>query len=62
MFCRVTNFSQADEAGYFDLVPSDAGGGTNALLLRPPDAIAPAFGPDSFEAQSPIWQKKLLFC
>jgi 2-phospho-L-lactate guanylyltransferase len=32
------------------IVPSDAGGGTNALLLRPPDAIAPAFGPDSFEA------------
>jgi len=32
------------------IVPSDAGGGTNALLLRPPDAIAPAFGPGSFEA------------
>lgn len=32
------------------IVPSDAGGGTNALLLRPPDAIAPAFGTDSFEA------------
>jgi 2-phospho-L-lactate guanylyltransferase len=32
------------------IVPSDAGGGTNALLLRPPDAIGPAFGPDSFEA------------
>jgi 2-phospho-L-lactate guanylyltransferase len=31
-------------------VPSDAGGGTNALLLRPPEAIAPAFGPGSFEA------------
>jgi 2-phospho-L-lactate guanylyltransferase len=31
-------------------VSSDAGGGTNALLLRPPDAIAPAFGPGSFEA------------
>ena len=32
------------------IVPSDAGGGTNALLLHPPEAIAPAFGPDSFEA------------
>jgi 2-phospho-L-lactate guanylyltransferase len=32
------------------IVPSDAGGGTNALLLRPPDAITPAFGPGSFEA------------
>jgi 2-phospho-L-lactate guanylyltransferase len=32
------------------IVPSDAGGGTNALLLRPPDAVAPAFGPGSFEA------------
>jgi 2-phospho-L-lactate guanylyltransferase len=32
------------------IAPSDAGGGTNALLLCPPDAIVPAFGPDSFEA------------
>jgi 2-phospho-L-lactate guanylyltransferase len=32
------------------IVPSDAGGGTNALLLRPPDVIAPAFGSASFEA------------
>lgn len=32
------------------IVPSDAGGGTNALWLRPPRAIAPAFGPGSFEA------------
>ncbi len=32
------------------VAPSDAGGGTNALLLRPPDVIAPAFGPGSFEA------------
>jgi len=32
------------------IAPSDARSGTNALLLRPPDTIAPAFGPDSFEA------------
>ncbi|MCC7099474.1 MAG: 2-phospho-L-lactate guanylyltransferase [Rubrivivax sp.] len=30
------------------LVPSHDHGGTNALLLDPPDAMAPAFGPDSF--------------
>lgn len=31
------------------IVPSDARSGTNALLLHPPDVIAPAFGSDSFE-------------
>jgi 2-phospho-L-lactate guanylyltransferase len=29
------------------IAPSREGGGTNALLLRPPDVIAPAFGPPS---------------
>jgi len=32
------------------IAPSDARSGTNALLLRPPDVIEPAFGVDSFEA------------
>ena len=31
------------------IVPDRHGTGTNALLLRPPDAIAPAFGPGSRE-------------
>lgn len=31
------------------IVPDRAGTGTNALLLRPPDAFAPSFGPDSLE-------------
>jgi 2-phospho-L-lactate/phosphoenolpyruvate guanylyltransferase len=29
------------------IVPDRHGNGTNGLLLRPPDAIAPSFGPDS---------------
>jgi 2-phospho-L-lactate guanylyltransferase len=40
-------------AGGGDLVaiaPSDARNGTNALLLHPPDVIAPRFGNDSLEA------------
>jgi 2-phospho-L-lactate/phosphoenolpyruvate guanylyltransferase len=31
------------------IVSDRHGSGTNALLLTPPDAIEPAFGPDSFE-------------
>lgn len=30
------------------IVPDRHGSGTNALLLSPPDAVAPAFGPGSF--------------
>jgi len=30
------------------IVPSSDGTGTNALLLTPPDALPPRFGPDSF--------------
>jgi 2-phospho-L-lactate guanylyltransferase len=39
--------SSADKAQAI-LVPSQDGGGTNALLLSPPDILQPAFGPDSF--------------
>jgi 2-phospho-L-lactate guanylyltransferase len=31
------------------IVPDRAGTGTNALLIRPPDAFAPSFGPRSLE-------------
>ena len=33
--------------GRVTIVPDRHGSGTNALLLSPPDAIGPAFGPDS---------------
>ena len=32
------------------IAPDGARSGTNALLIRPPDALPFAFGPDSFEA------------
>ena len=32
------------------IVPADARGGTNALVLSPPDVIEPSFGAASFEA------------
>jgi 2-phospho-L-lactate guanylyltransferase len=35
------------EAPYVTIVPDRHGTGTNALVLMPPDAIEPAFGPDS---------------
>ena len=34
------------------LVPSASGTGTNAMLLRPPDALRPLLGPDSFARHS----------
>jgi 2-phospho-L-lactate guanylyltransferase len=36
------------------IVPDRHGSGTNALLLAPPDAITPAFGPGSFERHSEL--------
>lgn len=38
-----------DEATAVVVVPDRHGKGTNALLLTPPDAIAPSFGEDSLE-------------
>lgn len=34
------------------IAPAEARGGTNALLLYPPDAIEPSFGTDSLEAHA----------
>ncbi len=39
----------ASSDGQLVIVPDRHGSGTNGLLLTPPDAIAPSFGPDSFE-------------
>ena len=36
------------------IVPDRHGTGTNGLLLTPPDAIAPSFGPDSCERHSTL--------
>ena len=37
------------QEGTLAIVPDRHGTGTNALLIAPPDAIEPSFGPDSFE-------------
>jgi 2-phospho-L-lactate guanylyltransferase len=41
--------SDADRTPAVVIVPDRHGAGTNGLLLRPPDAIAPSFGADSCE-------------
>jgi len=53
--CPLLNAFELDEAleavgsGTVGVVPDRHGTGTNALLLAPPDAIVPAFGPGSCE-------------
>jgi 2-phospho-L-lactate guanylyltransferase len=44
-----TAYGALDAASVVVIVPDRHGTGTNGLLLRPPDAIAPSFGPDSCE-------------
>jgi 2-phospho-L-lactate/phosphoenolpyruvate guanylyltransferase len=44
------------------IVPDRHGTGTNALLLAPPDAIVPAFGPDSFERHRSLARAASLAC
>ena len=46
---RARRGARAHEPGRVTVVPDRHGTGTNALLLAPPDAIAPAFGPGSRE-------------
>jgi len=36
------------------IIPDRHGTGTNGLMLAPPDAILPSFGPDSFERHSEL--------
>ncbi len=53
--CPLLDESELDEAlrgmseGVVAVIPDRHGSGTNGLLLAPPDAIAPAFGPGSRE-------------
>jgi 2-phospho-L-lactate guanylyltransferase len=44
---EVDDLLATDEPGV-TIVPDRHGSGTNALLIAPPDALAPAFGPGSF--------------
>jgi 2-phospho-L-lactate guanylyltransferase len=44
-----TLLARADPPPAVTIVSDRHGSGTNALLLSPPDAIEPGFGPDSFE-------------
>jgi 2-phospho-L-lactate/phosphoenolpyruvate guanylyltransferase len=44
--------ARADAAPSVTLVPSRDGTGTNAMLLRPPGALAPELGPASLERHS----------
>ena len=45
---EITGLLQLTENYSIALTPSKEGSGTNALLMRPPGAISPAFGKSSF--------------
>lgn len=51
-----------DGAGEVVIVPDRHGTGTNGLLLRPPDAIAPSFGADSCERHRALANEAGLRC
>jgi len=59
--------SAVDERGEGDLrhvtlVPSRDGDGTNALLVSPPDAFAPSFGPGSFVRHKALASQRGIAC
>ena len=51
---------EASEGHAVVISPDGARSGTNALLIRPPDALPFAFGPDSFEAHLEAARKRTL--
>jgi 2-phospho-L-lactate/phosphoenolpyruvate guanylyltransferase len=46
------------EAGHVGVIPDRHGTGTNGLILAPPDAIGPAFGPGSRDRHLELAQKR----
>ena len=45
---RIVSGARPSERDSAVIVPARLGGGTNALVLSPPDALSPSFGEDSF--------------
>ncbi len=50
--------SRGLEGPHAVIVPDREGGGTNALLLAPPHAVAPCFGPRSFDRHRAVAQSR----
>jgi 2-phospho-L-lactate guanylyltransferase len=46
--CLLASLAAAAHGPHASLVPAADGDGTNALLIAPPDALAPRFGPGSY--------------
>lgn len=55
---EITRFLNFSDGYPISLTPSKDGGGTNALLLRPPEIIRPAFGKNSFRRHQSIARRK----